>query len=120
MSEKAKNTVKKILLSLIPLALFTVSLLILHKSAAGSFLLIVGTILTVPIDEWQDWLGEKFSRKWIQYLVVVALCALAIVLALTAKEHIYTIDQSPELMETIEDLILEQDPDILDEIGKTE
>ncbi len=121
MSAKAKNRWKKFFLSLPPLAVFILSLITLSRSAAGSFFLIVGAVLLVPIEEWQDWLEEKFSRKWIKYTVITAICVLGVVLAATAKkDHIYTIDQSPELIGTIEDMILEQDPDILDDVKPQE
>ncbi|MBP3313805.1 MAG: hypothetical protein J6K84_04015 [Oscillospiraceae bacterium] len=121
MSEKAKNRWKKFFLSLPSVALFVLSLFTLSRSAAGSFLLMVCVILLVPIDEWQDWLEEKFSRKWIKYTVIAIICALGVVLSATAKkDNIYNIYDSPELVDMIEDIIVEQDPDILDEIGKTE
>ncbi len=121
MSTKAKNRWKKFLLSLPSLAVFILSLITLTRSAAGSFCLIVAAILLVPIDEWQDWLEEKFSRKWIQYAVISLICVLGVVLSVTAKkDNIYNIYDSPELVDMIENIIVEQDPDILDEVQAQE
>lgn len=109
MSPKAKHKLKIFGHLFISLVLFLLSLATLH-GGPDSILLVAAAILFLPISELQDWLNEKFGRAWVKYLVIAVLVVLGIVLDLTEnKDKIYTIDQSTEIIEGIEQGILEDE-----------
>lgn len=106
MSQK-KRKLLTILHAVLAVALFIYSLITLH-GGPDSVLFVIAAVLLLPIEELQDWLNEKFSKVWVKYLVIGVLVVLGVVFSLTEKkDKIYTIDQSQQIIEGIEQGILE-------------
>jgi len=109
MSPERKRKLKIAVHVVLAVALFVYSLITL-QGGPDSVLFVIAAVLLLPIEELQDWLNEKLGKAWVKYLVIGALVVLGVIFSLTEKkDKIYTIDQSQQIIDGIEQGILEDE-----------